>query len=222
MRCLEARGLWKGYRTGRQELDVLKGIDLSVNYGEVVAIVGPSGSGKSTLLHVLSTVDYPDRGRLYHLNTLIKKSEEWRAKWRRKNVGIVFQSFRLIPTLTVLENVMLPMGLSGMPMYKAKKRALNLLSSLNLEDKAERYPTELSGGEQQRVALARALANNPKILIADEPASNLDKENRRLVAEIIRSHADAGNCAVVSTHEEELVGVADVICELRGGRVKCS
>ncbi|ABU82446.1 ABC transporter related [Ignicoccus hospitalis KIN4/I] len=221
MSCVAARGVWKGYRVGPQRVEVLRGVDLEAGFGEVVAVVGPSGSGKSTLLHLISTVDYPDRGSIFHLGKKVLKSEEWRAKWRRHNVGVVFQSLQLIPTLTVLENVMLPMELVGMPPHKAKLRAKMLLERLGLGDKLERYPTELSGGEQQRAAVARALANSPKILVADEPASNLDKGNRRLVASIIREFADSGGCAIVSTHEEEIVAVADAVCALEGGRLNC-
>jgi len=219
--CIKLLNIWKSYRIGNKVIKVLKGVTLEVEEGELVAIVGPSGAGKTTLLNIVSTIDYPDKGKIYHLDVKIEKSEEWRAKWRRKNVGVVFQSVQLIPTLTALENVLLPMELAGVEAHKALARAKSLLRYLGLEDKADRYPVELSGGEQQRVAIARALANDPKIVVADEPVSNLDPENRRRIASILRSLADEGKCVVTTTHEVELRRVADKVCKVEGGVLTC-
>jgi len=219
--CIKLVNVWKSYRIGNKRINVLKGISLEIGEGELVAIVGPSGAGKTTLLNLISTIDYPDKGKIYHMEVMIRRSEEWRAKWRRKNVGVVFQGIQLIPTLTALENVILPMELLGVESHKALRRAKTLLKLLGLENKADRYPVELSGGEQQRVAIARALANDPKVLVADEPVSNLDPENRRRIASILRNLADEGKCLVVTTHEEELREAADKVCELKGGVLRC-
>jgi len=219
--CIELTNVWKSYKLGNKRIVVLKGVSLEVREGELVAVVGPSGAGKSTLLNVVSTIDYPDKGSVYHMGTRIRKSEEWRAKWRRKNVGIVFQNVQLIPTLTALENILLPMELNGVPRDRALRRARSLLQLMDLADKADRYPAELSGGEQQRVAVARALANDPKVVVADEPVSNLDPQNRSKVASVLRSLADSGKCVVVSTHEEELKSVSDRVCQMERGVLRC-
>ncbi len=221
VQCVKLINVWKSYKIGNKKITVIKGATLEIDEGELVAFIGPSGAGKTTLLNIISTIDYPDKGKVFHLGTKISKSEEWRAKWRRYHVGIVFQSVQLIPTLTILENVLLPMELAGKGGPKAVSRAKALLEMMDLGDKLNRYPVELSGGEQQRVAIARALANDPQILVADEPVSNLDPANRKRIARILRELADSGKCVIVTTHEEELRKVADRICKVSGGVVEC-
>ncbi|UXD21417.1 ABC transporter ATP-binding protein [Ignicoccus pacificus DSM 13166] len=221
LRCIDAVSVVKSYTIGHKKIKALKGINLSVECGELVAIVGPSGAGKSTLLNVLSTIDRPDKGRVEHLGTIVSdKGEDWRAKWRREHVGLVLQFIFLVPTLTAFENVLLPLELSKKYRDRAK-RAMRLLERVGLAEKADRYPSELSGGEQQRVAIARALANDPEIIIADEPLSNLDLNSRRYLSKLFRELADEGRGIVVSTHEEELLKVADVVCRMEGGELSC-
>ncbi len=221
MICLEAIAITKSYRLLNKRIKVLRSVNLEVQEGEIVAIVGPSGAGKSTLLNVLSTVDKPDKGELYHLGTKIKQDDDWKAWWRREHVGIVFQQFQLIPTLTVLENVILPMYLANKFKGKRRERALTLLRKVGLEEKAEVFPSELSGGEQQRVAIARALANDPELVFADEPVSNLDVETRQKVAELFKELSEEGKCIILTTHEEEMKMIANRVCEMRGGVLKC-
>ena len=221
MTCLEAISISKTYNILNKRIKVLKSINLEVEEGEIVAIVGPSGAGKSTLLNILSTVDRPDKGIIYHLGVKIIQDEDWKALWRREHVGIVFQQFQLIPTLTVLENVILPMYLARKFKGHRKERALSLLRRVGLGEKAFMYPSELSGGEQQRVAIARALANDPELIFADEPVSNLDVETRLKIANLFKELSEEGKCIVLTTHEEEMKKIAHKICALRGGVLRC-
>ncbi len=219
--CLEAVSIKKNYVINGKVVRVLRGINLSVDCGELVAIVGPSGAGKSTLLNILGAVDTPDSGWVEHLGVRVSdKGGDWRAKWRREHVGLVLQFIFLIPTLTAYENVLLPLELSK-KFRNRSRRAMLLLERVGLAEKADRYPSELSGGEQQRVAIARALANDPEIIIADEPLSNLDRNTRRDLSQLFRSLADDGKSIVVSTHEDELLHVADKICKMEGGELSC-
>ncbi len=219
--CLEAISISKTYNILNKRIKVLKSINLKVEEGEIVAIVGPSGAGKSTLLNILSTVDRPDKGIIYHLGVKIIQDEDWKALWRREHTGIIFQQFQLIPTLTVLENVILPMYLARKFKGHRKERALSLLRRVGLEEKAFMYPSELSGGEQQRVAIARALANDPELIFADEPVSNLDVETRLKIANLFKELSEEGKCIVLTTHEEEMKKIAHKICALRGGVLRC-
>ena len=210
-----AEDLWKQYGA----TVALRGVSLRVEEGEFVAVVGPSGSGKSTLLALIAGLDRPTRGRVEVLGEPIS---EWgpgrRALWRRRNVGIVFQFYYLIPELTVLENVVLPMRLAGVHRGRERERALELLEAVGLRDKADRLPVELSGGEQQRVALARALANEPRLLVADEPTASLDTENKKIVAGLIRRLAGE-RTVILATHEEWLAAMADRVVRLVDGRI---
>ena len=201
------KNVWKVYKSGKIEYTALKNINLVVNKGEFIGLVGPSGSGKTTLLNIISGIDTPTRGVVSVLGTVISdKSEGWRAKWRRRNIGIVFQFFHLVPTLNALENVMLPMELTGLyRKSERKRRALELLEFVGLKDKAYKYPSELSGGEQQRVAIARALAADPPIILADEPTANLDTVNKRKVIELLVKAHKLGKTVIIATHDEGLV-----------------
>ena len=218
-----ARGLGKTYMSGGRPLPVLRDVDLEVEAEEVVAIVGPSGSGKTTLLGLLAGLDTPSSGSVsLDGQDLSDLSEDGRAGFRAELVGFVFQSFHLLPTLTALENVLVPMELqetriSGREM---RERASNLLERVGLGDRQDHYPTQLSGGEQQRVALARAFSNRPRILFADEPTGNLDAETGERVVEILEElNREARTTLVLVTHDQALAARAGRIIRLAGGRV---
>ncbi|GBF09058.1 antimicrobial peptide ABC transporter ATP-binding protein [Aeropyrum pernix] len=203
---------------GRVSTTVLKGVSFTASKGEFLGILGPSGSGKSTLIMLLAGIDTPDKGKVVVDGVEVSSLPPGaRSSWRRRNVGIVFQFFHLIPTLTALENLLLGMEVAGV--RKDRDRAIGLLRFVGLEDKADRFPAELSGGEQQRVAIARALAHNPKLLLADEPTANLDYENKIKVVKLLRMAADKGTTVVFATHDQHLVEEADRIVEVRDGRV---
>lgn len=193
----------KSYETGAGQFDALLPLDLSFEAGEYVGLVGPSGCGKSTLLNVLSGIDHPSGGQVtVSGQTLYNLSESRLAGFRGQNIGIVFQFFQLVPTLTVLENVILAMDLVGsISKASRKSRALNLLEQMGVRRHQNKLPAKLSGGEQQRVAIARALANDPPILIADEPTGNLDSENSEMISQRFEECANDGRLVVVATHE---------------------
>ena len=204
---------------GAARVHILKDIDLNIGRGEAVGMVGPSGSGKSTLLMVMAGLERPDSGMVVvagqELSTL---DEDALARFRGRNVGIVFQSFHLILTMTALENVAVPLELVGAP--DALERAGHELAAVGLEERRHHYPAQLSGGEQQRVALARALANNPSIVLADEPTGNLDSANGRHILELLtRVHRSRGTTLVLVTHDAEIAALADVRLTMRDGHV---
>jgi len=214
---LEVRNLTKSYRSGDGELVVLKGIEFSLNAGDRCAIVGPSGSGKTTLLGLCAGLDHPSAGEV-HLNgvALGRLDEDGRARVRNECVGFVFQSFQLLPTLTALENVMVPLELRGAG--HARRDAVALLGRVGLGERLQHYPAQLSGGEQQRVALARAFVNRPRILFADEPTGNLDREtSHRVVDLLFELNAEARTTLVLVTHDLELAQRAGHILRLRDG-----
>ncbi|MCQ0989177.1 ABC transporter ATP-binding protein [Jiella marina] len=205
--------------TGRSEVHVLKGVDLEVDRGESVGIVGPSGSGKSTLLMVLAGLERADEGLIEIAGTSLKgMSEDSLAAFRGQNVGIVFQSFHLIPNMTALENVAVPLELAGVD--NAFERAERELGNVGLKDRATHYPGELSGGEQQRVAMARALAPEPAILIADEPTGNLDQETGRQIADLLfAEQARRQMTLVLVTHDEGLAKRCQRTIAVRSGNI---
>jgi len=201
---------------------VLRDIDLDVAAGESIAIVGPSGSGKTTLLGLLAGLDQPSHGEVSLLGTdLASLDEDQRAAFRAHNIGFVFQTFQLIPTLTARENVLVPLELAGaLPSQERAARAADLLHRVGLGDRLDHYPAQLSGGEQQRVALARAFANQPALLFADEPTGNLDSETGGLVIELLmRLNTEAGTTLVLVTHDLDLAGRAGRRIRLAGGRI---
>ncbi|MDH5804898.1 MAG: ABC transporter ATP-binding protein [Gemmatimonadota bacterium] len=217
-----ARNLGQTYQSGNRPLEVLKNIDLSIETQGFVAIVGPSGSGKTTLLGLLAGLDSATQGTVEIGGTdLGGLTEDERALFRAQNVGFVFQSFQLIPTLTAIENVMVPVELLGSESSRsAEPRALDLLKRVGLEERVDHYPKQLSGGEQQRVALARAFANQPKILFADEPTGNLDADTGHLIIELMESlNRDAKTTLVLVTHDPELAERAHRVIRLRNGSV---
>ncbi|MCE4599204.1 MAG: ABC transporter ATP-binding protein [Desulfurococcales archaeon] len=221
MAFIELKDVFMEYKLGRTLYPALRGVDLDVNKGEFIAIVGPSGSGKSTLIHVIAGISVPTRGTVRVDGVEISnKSDSWRVRWRRKNIGIVFQFLHLIPVLTVIENIIFPMELAGIPREIRKTRAIELLRFIGLEDKINRFPSELSGGEQQRVAIARALAADPPIILADEPTANLDSENKMKVMELLKKANDRGKTILYTTHDLEVAELADRILRLRDGRIE--
>jgi putative ABC transport system ATP-binding protein len=218
-----AKGLSQTYRSGGRPLTVLEGVDLEIGAEEFVAIIGPSGSGKTTLLGLLAGLDQPSAGSVrIDGQELGGLTEDERAKFRAGNIGFVFQTFQLIPTLTAFENVMVPLELSGRNGRSGKPadRARELLGRVGLEHRLDHYPLQLSGGEQQRVALARAFANEPKILFADEPTGNLDANTGGGVIELMVSlNAASRTTLVLVTHDADLAGRAGRVIRLAGGRV---
>lgn len=216
---LECHELVQVLRSGDHELRVLRGIDLAVEAGEFLAIVGPSGSGKSTLLGLLAGLDRPTAGRIrFEGRELGELDEDELALWRRSQVGFVFQSFQLLGNLTARENVLLPLELAGVEDPAA--RATEVLSEVGLADRAGHYPSQLSGGEQQRVALARAFGPRPAILFADEPTGNLDRATGQAALELLlRLRDEYGTTLVLITHDEELAARADRRVRLVGGEL---
>jgi putative ABC transport system ATP-binding protein len=209
----------KNYETPAGDFPALCGIDLEIPDGELVAVVGKSGSGKSTLLNLLAGIDRPSSGKVVIDNTEIGELSENRlAVWRGQNIGLVFQFFQLMPTLTAAENVMLPMDfVRRIPPAKRRERALQLLKEVGVERHADKLPSALSGGEQQRVALARALANNPGVILADEPTGNLDSHTGAAVLAILASLARKGKTVLVVTHDPDIAATANRIVELADG-----
>jgi putative ABC transport system ATP-binding protein len=216
---IELRGVSKTVPSGTGSLTILHPIDLAIEAGRVVAITGPSGSGKSTLLGLLAGLDAPSSGHVIldgvDITTL---GEDALAQLRGTRIGFVFQFFHLLPSLTAFENVLVPMEIAGIP--KAAPRAKELLEEVGLSDRAHHYPSQLSGGEQQRVAIARALANNPPILLADEPTGNLDSTTGQSVIQLLLDvNRTRRTTLVLVTHDPELAAVADVVVALRDGRI---
>ena len=218
---IELQNISKVYRTQEVETNALSDVSLEVAAGEFVALMGPSGCGKSSLLNILGFLDRPSGGTYRLLGeesgTL---SDAGLTRLRRRHIGFVFQSFNLIPNLSALENVMLPMEFAGVPADERKKRAVDLLERVGMSHRVGHTPARLSGGEQQRVAIARALANDPAIVLADEPTGNLDSKTGREVIGLLRELArERGKTVMVVTHDEAIEAVADRAVHIRDGRI---
>src|SRR5512135_2608826 len=203
---IDLRAVNKFYKTAVGDYHALKAVDLQINAGEFVSIIGKSGSGKSTLLNMITGIDHPTSGEVYVNGTAVHQlNENQMARWRGKNLGIVFQFFQLLPTISVIENIMLPMDFCRTyPMREREKRALELLEMVELADHAYKLPTALSGGQQQRVAIARALANDPPIVIADEPTGNLDSKTAESVFGLFHNLVAQGKTIIIVTHDSGL------------------
>ncbi len=216
---LQVRDLQRAFREGDRTRSVLRGVDLQVQRGRIVALLGRSGSGKSTLLNLLSGIDYPDEGSIHIDGIEISAlSERERTLFRRRHIGFIYQFFNLIPTLSVVENVRLPLELIGRRRDSAAE-ALRLLAEVALADRADAFPDRLSGGEQQRVAIARALVHEPVLVLADEPTGNLDAESgRRVLALLQRLVRERGQTLIVVTHSREVAAIADQVLVLQDGR----
>ena len=209
----------KSYAVGQKQVTALCDVNLTVDHGEYVTIVGPSGCGKSTLLNILAGIDNPDSGSVRVGGTLLNGlSQNALAAWRGTSIGIVFQFFQLMPTLTALENIVLPMDLAGRG-RNARKRSTELLERVGLAGYEDNLPSELSGGEQQRIAVARALANAPAIILADEPTGNLDSTNGQAVTEILESLWKDGTTIVVVTHDQEMASRSPRVITMTDGRI---
>ena len=218
---LELNELNKFYLEGGEKREVLRNVSLKIQEGQIVALLGRSGSGKSTLLNLLAGIDQPSSGSIRIAKTRLNELDEHqRTLFRRKNIGFVFQSFNLIPTLTVEENLLLPMELNGESTKIAKARVTELMQELGLGDRLESFPDRLSGGEQQRVAIARALIHDPNLVLADEPTGNLDRQTGeqalRLFRELILK---AGKTMIVATHSSDVLGIADRVISLEEGKL---
>jgi putative ABC transport system ATP-binding protein len=211
----------KSYFIGKNELEVLKGISLDIFKNEYVALMGPSGSGKSTLMNILGCLDTPSRGT-YILNgkDVSQMIDNALAEVRNKEIGFVFQQFNLLPRLTALENVALPLVYAGMTKKQRNEKAMHVLSLVSLTDRSHHKPNELSGGQSQRVAIARALVNDPSIILADEPTGNLDTKTSNEIMSIFGEIHRNGNTVVLVTHEEDIAGYAHRVVRLRDGVIE--
>jgi putative ABC transport system ATP-binding protein len=218
---IDLQDVVKTYETGAGELTVLKDVTLQVQPGEFVSVVGPSGSGKSTLLNMITGIDRPTSGEVVvGGETVHALSENQLARWRGRQVGVVFQFFQLLPTLTILENVMLPMDFCKVYRRRERReRALRLLEEVGIADQAHKLPSALSGGEQQRAAIARALANDPSLVVADEPTGNLDTATAAEVFELFQTLVAQGKTLVVVTHDRTLSARSERVLHLLDGRI---
>jgi putative ABC transport system ATP-binding protein len=220
MSVLELRGVSKTYGTGAAEVHALRGVDLSVQAGGMVAVMGPSGSGKSTLLTIGGSLEEPTSGEVLVGGTaLAGMSRNAKARLRRRTIGYVFQDFNLLPGLTAAENVALPLELDGVSARAARKAGLRALEELGLSERASRFPDELSGGERQRVAIARAVVGDRRLLLADEPSGALDSVNAEEVMRLLHEACKRGVAAVIVTHDAQLASWADRVVFLRDGRI---
>ena len=214
---LKANGIYKNYGS----LQVLKGVDIQISKGEIISIAGSSGAGKSTLLHILGTLDQPDRGEIYLDNVKVTSLKGKKlAEFRNRHIGFVFQFHHLLPEFSALENICVPGWIAGRKNKDIQDRAYELLDLLNLKDRAEHKPGELSGGEQQRVAVARALINNPSIVMADEPTGNLDSANAKELHRLFIDLRDRfQQTFLIVTHNEELAQLSDRILHMKDGKM---
>ena len=228
MAILEARNLRKTYRLGRRNtVEALRGVDISIEPGEMVAIMGPSGSGKSTLMHILGLLHAPDPNHgptpelRFDGRDMAILSDAARTRVRAREMGFVFQDFNLVPTLTAIENVMLACSYAGVSGSAARSAALEALALVDLADRADHRPAELSGGEQQRVAIARALVNKPSLVLADEPTGNLDSDRSAEVLALLRRfNREQGQTFILVTHDPEVGEACDRVVRMRDGKVR--
>ncbi len=216
---IDLRGVTKAYETAAGPFWALRGVDLQLNEGEFVAVVGKSGSGKSTLINMFTGIDHPTAGEVLVAGAVLRQLDEGQmAAWRGRTLGIIFQFFQLLPTLTILENVMLPMDLCQVYQKgERQQRALHLLELVDMQHHAHNFPSAVSGGAQQRAAIARALANDPPILVADEPTGNLDSRAAETVFELFSALVDEGKTILMVTHDDELAARAPRVVTIADG-----
>ncbi|MDR1205699.1 MAG: ABC transporter ATP-binding protein [Peptococcaceae bacterium] len=222
MTCLiETLDLVKKYRVGQEVITALDSVNMRIDPGEFICVLGASGSGKSTLLHTVAGLDKPTRGDIVVRGTsIVKMKERDMALFRRRYMGFIFQAYNLIPTLTALENVSMPLMFDGVGRRERYKRARDILTQMGLKDRLKNKPTEMSGGQQQRVSIARALINDPKILYADEPTGNLDTKTTKEIMEILRERVRQGGVTLMMvTHNLELAEYADRVIHMVDGRI---
>ncbi|WP_103065594.1 MULTISPECIES: ABC transporter ATP-binding protein [Petrotoga] len=221
MAVMELKEVWKIYDVGEVKVEALRGVSFGVEDGEYAIIIGPSGSGKSTLLQLLGCLDKPSKGQIYIENVEVSKMKDRElARVRNKKIGFVFQSFNLLPKLSALENVELPLIYAGVPQKKRREIAKEQLELVGLGDRINHRPTQLSGGQQQRVAIARALANDPAFLLADEPTGNLDTKSGEEILQIFRKLNDMGKTLVVVTHDLKMLDEGSKIIRLLDGKIQ--
>lgn len=217
---IELKNVHKDYEIGNTIISAVEAVDLKINQGDFIAIVGPSGSGKSTMMNLIGALDLATEGDIFLDNVNIEHLHESElAQLRGKKIGFVFQTFNLIPTLTALENVMLPMIFQNIELEERKERATKLLEDLGLGKRFKHLPSELSGGEKQRVALARALANDPEVILADEPTGNLDSKRSEEVAKMFVKLSKQGKTIILVTHDLDIAKYANKIYKLKDGRI---
>ena len=218
---IETKNLKRLFQVGSETVEALKGINLSVEKGEFVAIMGPSGSGKTTLMNIIGCLDTPTNGSYYLNNQLVNElNDDELASIRNKEIGFVFQSFHLLAKNSALNNVMLPMKYAGVKESEAEKRAIDVLDKVGLSDRTSHAPSELSGGQQQRVAIARALVNNPSIIFADEPTGNLDSQTGDDVMNLFKELNSQGQTIILITHEEDVARQSKRIINIRDGLIE--
>jgi putative ABC transport system ATP-binding protein len=217
---IELKNVCKKYQMGNEVVHALEGIDVQIKKGDFVVMTGPSGSGKSTMMNMVGALDLASCGSIYLDNQDIEKMEESElAQVRGKKIGFVFQTFNLIPTLTALGNVALPMIFHGIPKEEREERARNLLKQVKLEHRMNHLPNELSGGERQRVAIARALANNPEVILADEPTGNLDSKTGLEIMNMLKELNKQGKTIILVTHDLNLIKYGNKIIKLKDGKI---
>ncbi len=217
---IEIEHLIKVYKRGEIEVIAIRDVTVSIKRGEFVLLIGPSGSGKTTFLHLLGGIDRPTAGKiLVDGKNIAMFNDEELTEYRRKEVGVVFQFFNLVPTLNVLENVILPMEFAGVPRGERKNRAKELLKLVGMEHRIKHYPDELSGGEQQRVAIAVAMANDPPLILADEPTGELDTETGMEIIKLFKNLNEQGKTVIIATHDLRLKEYAHRILEIGDGKI---
>lgn len=218
---IELQDVWRIYHLGEVEVPALRGLTMEVKRGEFLAVQGASGSGKSTALNMIGSLDLPTKGKvLLDGQDISKLSESGLAKIRGKKIGYIFQTFNLISSLNAMENVMLPMAFQGYPQDERKKRALHFLDIVGLGDRVNHKPSELSGGQRQRVAVARALANDPEVILADEPTGNLDSKTGEEIIDLLKNlHKNQKKTIIMVTHDDKLARRAERIIKLKDGKV---
>jgi putative ABC transport system ATP-binding protein len=219
---IELKGVTKTYELGGEKIYALDNVDLKIEKGDFVAIVGPSGSGKSTLANIIGGLDVPESGEVLVDGTNIAKvNDQNLSDYRNKKIGFIFQSFNLQPTYTALENVMIPLIFSGMPLNDRRERATVCLKAVGLEDRMTHRPNQLSGGQRQRVCIARALANSPEVIIADEPTGNLDSKKSDEIVDLMKQlNREAGITLIVITHDEAVAKQAHKIITIKDGKLR--
>ena len=219
---IEAKSLTKIYHVGSSQIRAVNNVDLKIERGNIISIFGPSGAGKTTLLNLIGLIEEPTSGKLFFNGTDISTLDEnARRKIRLMNIGFIFQTFNLLPQLTAIENVELPMALAGMPLYQQREKAMTLLKAVGLEKRMNHLPKQLSVGEMQRVAIARALVNDPQLIIADEPTGELDTKTGIEIINLLHDLCRERNIAmIVATHDEKIAKIADIIYQMRDGKLE--
>ena len=219
MKLIELKNVMKSFKKDNRELKILDNANVCFENGKIYAIVGESGAGKSTLLNCISLVEKLDDGKIFYKDKDITNIKEKEICNYRKNVGFIFQNYYLDEYLTALENVMVPLLLTDMIIEECRDKAMKQLENVGLKDRMNHYPRELSGGEQQRVAIARALVRNPQIILADEPTGNLDEKNEKNILELIKQIDKKDKCIIIVTHSSKIKKIADVVFEIKQGKL---